>query len=110
MSVEGLRHPPVLSALFGMKAEDSELLGSAELIRGTEDVAPFVRGTSVRGAARSGGISRMFSSFSGLPNHRSSAVSLNPSEKHTRQQYMRGKFSNESFITDTMLKQPFITD
>lgn len=33
MSVEGLRHPPVLSALFGMKAEDSELLGSAELIR-----------------------------------------------------------------------------
>lgn len=44
MSVEGLRHPPVLSALFGMKAEDSELLGSAELIRGTEDVAPFVRG------------------------------------------------------------------
>lgn len=44
MSVEGLRHPPVLSALFGMKAEDSELLGTAELIRGTGDGAPFVPG------------------------------------------------------------------
>lgn len=69
MSVEGLRHPPVLSALFGMKAEDSELLGSAELIRGTDDVTPFVRRTSVRGAADSSSISRTFSSFSGFPNY-----------------------------------------
>lgn len=38
MSVEGVRHPPVLAALFGMKAEDSELLGTAELIKGTDDL------------------------------------------------------------------------
>lgn len=38
MSVEGARHPPVLSALFGMKAEDTELLGTVEFIRGTDDL------------------------------------------------------------------------
>lgn len=38
MSVEGARHPPVLTALFGMKAEDTELLGTAEFIRGTDDL------------------------------------------------------------------------
>lgn len=38
VSVEAVRHFPILSALFGMKAEDSELLGTAELIRGTDDL------------------------------------------------------------------------
>lgn len=35
VSVEAVRHFPIL---FGMKAEDSELLGTAELIRGTDDL------------------------------------------------------------------------
>ena len=34
--MEAVRPSPILSALFGMKAEDSELLGTAELIRGTD--------------------------------------------------------------------------
>lgn len=39
MTVEGVKHSPILSALFRTTADDSEseLLGSAELIRGTRD-------------------------------------------------------------------------
>lgn len=34
MTGEGLRHSPILSALFG-STEDPELLGAAQFIRGT---------------------------------------------------------------------------
>lgn len=34
MTVEGVRHSPILSALFGVTAADTELLGAAQLIKG----------------------------------------------------------------------------